>query len=343
MWQAEVLHLYLVIGGVMKHPFYKKLKDGHPFVVFPDDVDALVAQLVGAKVDAFKQWAGRPVWAVTFGAEGYLDGKHKLFVSRPHAHEPAGVAACTELIQALAGLGAYGGAWDAWREEVLSKFVITLVPDANPMGSTRAPVTFWDGSKIPNERFFLWMFGESGETAGERFPRVACWDRREVTEPALLGIAYEQIDDHTFVEPNRDYRSTFFKSFFDLDKTYRYDVWLDLHQTEFINSDRNCDVHLPTCLYDLPEDVQTRHQALGNALHACWRSVGGEPRDTPSIPYQNNETQKAFLDAVWKPISERMVHIVTEIQNNNVRTPAAMQVHLQLAALTETLDWMRGQ
>jgi hypothetical protein len=82
---------------------------------------------------------------------------------------------------------------------------------------------------------------------------------------------------------------------------------------------------------------------LGNALHACWRSVGGEPRDTPSIPYQNNETQKAFLDAVWKPISERMVHIVTEIQNNNVRTPAAMQVHLQLAALMETLDWMRGQ
>lgn len=327
----------------MKHPFYKILTNDHPYVVFPDDVDALVARLSGAKVDAFKQWTGRTVWAVTFGDDGDLSKKRKLFVSRPHAHEPAGVAACAELMQALAGVGDYEGAWDSWRESILSQFVITLVPDANPMGSVRAPVTFWDGSKIPNERFFLWMFGESGDQAGERFPRVACWDKRDVTEPALLGIAYEQINDHVFVEPNRDYRSTFFKSFFACDQKYHYDVWLDLHQTEFINSDRNCEVHLPTCLHDLPEIMQMKHQDLGNQLHQCWQEVGGVPRDVPSLPYQNNETQKAFLDAVWKPISERMVHMVTEVQNNNPKTPTAMQVHLQLAALMKTLDWMSGQ
>lgn len=327
----------------MKHPFYKKLTNEHPFVVFPSEVDALVKQVKGAKVFAFKQFTGHTAWALTFGADGVLDHKKKLFVSRPHAHEPAGVAACTELIQALAGLGVYAGAWDDWRNWVLSNFVITLVPDANPMGSERAPVKFWDGSEIPNEKFFLWMFGESGETPNERFPRVACWDRREVTEPALLGIAYEQIDDFVYVEPNRDYRSTFFKSFFELDEEYHYDVWLDLHQTEFINSNRNADVHLPTCMYDLPEDMQEKHHSLGNLLHDCWRREGGVPRDTPSIPYQNNATQKAFLDAVWKPISERMVHVVTEIQNNNERTPIAMQVHLQLAAMMETLYWMEAQ
>ena len=327
----------------MQHPFYDQKTADYGYVVFPNAVDALVEQVVGAQVDRFEQWSGHTVWAITFGDDGDVSTKRKLFVSRPHAHEPAGVAACGELIRALAGLGDYADGWQDWREDILSKFVITLVPDANPMGSARAPVTFWDGSKIPNEQFFLWMFGESGEKAGERFPRVACWDKREVVEPALLGIAYEQIDDHIFVEPNRDYRSTFFKSFFELDKKYQYDVWLDLHQTEFINSDSNSDVHLPTCLYDLPEEMQTKHQSLGDALHVCWRKAGGVPRDTPSVPYQNNATQKAFLDAVWKPISERMVHVVTEIQNNNPKTPAPMQVHLQLAALMETLDWMREQ
>jgi hypothetical protein len=325
----------------MKHPFQKTLKDGHPFVVCPDDVDVLVRRLSGAKVPGFRQWAGRTVWAVTFGDEGDLAGKQKLFVSRPHAHEPAGLAAATELIQALAGLGSYANGWDSWRESVLSQFVITLMPDANPAGSMRAPVAFWDGSQIPNASFFLWMFGESGTTPGERFPRVATWDKREVTEPALLGIAYEQIDENVFVEPNRDYRSTFFKSFFCLDEKYHYDVWLDLHQTEFVNSDRNCDVHLPTCLNQLSGSMQKRHLDLGLSLHARWLSAGGVPREKPSVPYQNNETQKAFLDAVWGPISRRMVHIVTEIQNNSPRTPVAMQVHLQLAALMETLDWMR--
>ncbi|MBT5830307.1 MAG: hypothetical protein HOH77_08955 [Candidatus Latescibacteria bacterium] len=325
----------------MKHPFSEIFTPDYDFVVFPGDVARLIEQLEGPRIDTFKQWTGDTIWAVTFGAGEDWSRKKKLFVSRPHAHEPAGVAACAELIRALAGLGIYAQGWDAWRETVLEEFVITLVPDANPMGSVRAPVTFWDGSHISNERFFLWMFGESGEEVGARFPRVACWDKREVTEPALLGIAYEQIDAHTFVEPNRDYRSTFFKSFFELNDRYHYEVWLDLHQTEFVNSDRNCDVHLRTCLYDLPAVMQDKHQALGEALHACWRRAGGVPRDTPSVPYQNNEIQKAFLNTVWRPISEKMVHAVTEIQNNNPKTPNEMQVHLQLAALMETLHWMR--
>lgn len=325
----------------MKHPFYNKLPENHPFVVYPQDVDAVLETIQGVQTHTFQQWDGHRVWAITFGDTGNIKNKKKLFVSRPHAHEPAGIAACMEWVRALSGHEAYSD-WEDWRQKILSEFVITLVPDANPMGSARAPVTFWDGSYVPNETFFLWMFGESGDQAGERFPRVACWDKREVTWPALLGIAYEQIDEHIFVEPNRDYRSTFFKSFFALNDIYHYDVWLDLHQTEFINSDRNCDVHLPTCLFDLPDEMQKQHRELGERLQACWQNAGGVPRDTPSVPYQNNPTQKAFLDAVWKPISERMVHVVTEIQNNNPKTPASMQVHLQLAALMETLDWMRA-
>ena len=332
----------------MHAPFDGPFADDHFFHVTPDEVDGLVAEL-GAlgvaclKADLFPQHVGRHVYALTLtDADVDLAGKKGLFVSRPHAHEPAGTAACAELVKALAGYGEYGGKFEAWRREMLRDFVLTVVPDANPGGSQRAPVKFWDGSEIPNERFFLWMFGESGEKPGERFPRLDAWDMRKVTPPALLGIAYEQIDDHTYVEPNRDTRSTFFRSFFELDREHHYDVWLDVHQTEFLNSDRNAEVHLPTCHDDLPAAMQQRHQSLGDAIHERWRREGARPRPEPAVPYRTNETQRTFLSRVWRPISERMVHVVTEVQNNNHRTPVGMQVYLEMVAILETLEWMKG-
>jgi len=156
---------------------------------------------------------------------------------------------------------------------------------------------------------------------------------REVTPPTLLGIAYEQIDEHTYIEPNRDYRSTFFQSFFELDKKYNYDVWLDLHQTEFINSENNASIHLPTCYDDLSEDLQTEHYDLGEAITRRWRESGAMPKDEPQVPYRTNHAQRDFLTAVWLPISSRLVHIVTEVQNNNPKTPIPMQVYFQGVAL----------
>ena len=117
-------------------------------------------------------------------------------------------------------------------------------------------------------------------------------------------------------------------------------MWLDLHQTEFINSELNADVHLPTCHDELAEDIQTKHHSLGIALHRRWQASGAVARDEPQVPYRTNDTQRNFLSAVWLPISSRLVHIVTEIQNNNTRTPVANQVYFQGVALLETLDWI---
>lgn len=314
--------------------------------VTPDEVDGLVGELEtmdepGLDVRAFQQHTGRNVYALTFSDPEYDDAqKQRLFVSRPHAHEPAGTAACTELVKTLAGYRDYADRNGEWRQWVLENFVVTLVPDANPGGSQRAPVKFWDGSEIPNEQFFLWMFGESGDTPGERFPRVDTWDSREVTPPALLGIAYEQIDAHTYVEPNRDHRSTFFRSFFECDAIHHYSVWLDLHQTEYVNSDRNCHIALPTMFDALPQELREQHRVLGEAVHARWAREGATPFDHPLASYQNNQVQRDFLARVWAPISGRMVHLVTEVQNNNVRTPVGTQVRLQLAAVLETMGWM---
>lgn len=319
----------------------------HFYHVTPDEVDGLVEELKvikspALKIDAFHQYTGRNVYALTLTDPAVnTEDKQRLFISRPHAHEPAGVAASTELVKVLVGYNkGYMEQNAEWRKWALENFVVTFVPDANPGGSQRAPVKFWDGSKIPNEKFFGWMFGESGEKPGERFPRVAAWDMREVTPPALLGIAYEQIDEHTFVEPNRDHRSTFFQSLFELDEIYHYQVLLSLHQTEYVNSDRNAHVCLPTSYDDLPEDVKDRFLSLGEAIHARWKKEGANPIEHPQISYRRGSPQWSFLDKVWRPISQRMLNITTEVQNNNPRTPVAMQVRLDLAAILETMEWM---
>jgi len=331
---------------IVEIPFGHPHDADHVYSVTPDEVDALVADLAERDppelaLCPFHQHGGRTAHAITLTDPAVpMDRKRRLFVSRPHAHEPAGVAACTEMVKALLGIGVFGGGYEAWRADTLRAFAITFVPDANPSGSQRAPVKFWDGTQIPNEQFFLWMFGESGEEPGQRFPRLDAWDMRTVVRPALLGIAYEQIDAHMFVEPNRDYRSTFFGSYFELDRTYGYDVWLDLHQTEFLNSDWNAEVHLRTCHDDLDGKLRERHEDLGGAIHDAWLAAGARPRSEPVVPYRGNATQREFLSKVWRPISERMVHIVTEVQNNNTRTPVPEQVHLQIVAVLATLGWM---
>ena len=135
----------------------------------------------------------------------------------------------------------------------------------------------------------------------------------------------------------------FFRSFFECDNTRHYNVFLDLHQTEYVNSDRNTHVGLPTTYETLPETIQEQHRSLGEAIHRRWRQEGATPIDHPVITYKNNPTQRDFLARVWGPISERMVHIITEVQNNNTRTPVSMQVRLQLAAVLETMVWMGGE
>lgn len=303
--------------------------------VTPDEADCHVQfydSLESVKVDRFRQFGGRTVYAVTVG-----EGPIGVFVARPHAHEPAGTAASWLILDLLSGR--VSGA-SSWREWVLTRFSITFVPDANPGGSQRAPVKFWDGTEVPNETFFLWMFGERGDAPGERFPRVPAWDSREVERPKRLGIAYEQIDAHTYVEPNRDHRSTFFRSFFDLDARWNYRAWIDLHQTEYVGSEHNCHVNLPTGLREFDEDRQCAYEALGQAIHDRWREEGQNPRPSPGTGYRRGSEQSEYLIEAWDEIERECLHIVTEVQNNNARTPVGTQVGLQVAAIDTTLCWL---
>ena len=305
---------------------------GH-LIVTPDEADAFVLGLRsrdGVEVSEWKQFGGRSAYQITLGSKG----SPHVYFTRPHAHEPAGTAACFEWIRRLSDPR------DEWSEYLVSNFRLSFVPDANPTGSQRAPVKFWDGTAFPNETFFLWMFGESGETPGERFPRVATWDTREVAEPAILGIAYEQIDEYTYVEPNRDHRSTFFRAYFDLHRREPVDVWLDLHQTEYVGSERNTHINLPTNFDNIEPSLREQFELLGNRIHSRWKSEGANTWDEPRRPYSNNPTQFDFLNAVWSSITAQTLHLVTEVQNNNTRTPVDTQVWLQMAAMDEALRYL---
>ena len=136
--------------------------------------------------------------------------------------------------------------------------------------------------------------------------------------------------------------ATFFRSFFELDRTYSYDLWMDLHQTEFLGSDRNAGMHLPVNYHELPNGLQQSCRLLAEAVHASWRREGGHPYDEPVIPYrgESGEVQRTFLERAWGPIASRLIHVSTEVQNNNARTPPHMQVRLQLAAVLEAMDWL---
>ncbi|HAA73718.1 TPA: hypothetical protein DCE37_01180 [Candidatus Latescibacteria bacterium] len=307
------------------------MMDLDQLVVTPDEADGFIEDLPDEVVHVYQQYGGRKVYRITVGTPGQ---PHILF-TRPHAHEPAGTAACFEWIRRLLDGN------DEWASQVLESFRLSLIPDANPSGSQRAPVKFWDGTRYENKTFFLWMFGESGDEPGERFPRLDTWDARDVTFPALLGIAYEQLDEHTYVEPNRDHRSTFFRAYFDLHAKEPVDVWLDMHQTEYVGSDRNTHINLPTNQDQLVKGLQDHHVGLGGAIHDRWRREGANPHDAPRHPYASNPVQRDFLNAVWHAITPKTLHLVTEVQNNSTRTPVETQVSLQMAAMDETLRYVR--
>jgi hypothetical protein len=310
------------------------IPDPSDLISMPDEADRQIDRYAqdSVCVDRYDQFGGRTVYALTVGK-----GPISVFISRPHAHEPGGTAACWLMLDLLVGSAS---AAQTWRENVLERFTLTFVPDANPGGSQRSPVRFWDGSQIPNETFFLWMFGERGDAPGERFPRVPAWDSRETPPPKLLGIAYEQIDDHIYVEPNRDHRSTLFRSFFDLNETYAYHAWIDLHQTEYVGSPHNCHVNLPTGLASFERERQDVYTALGEAIHTRWIVEGARPRTHPGTGYKRGTEQSEYLFNAWNEIDRSCYHLVTEVQNNNTRTPVRTQVRLQVAAVDSALCWL---
>jgi hypothetical protein len=307
----------------------------------PDEVNAKVAEWAEAYpqtllAESRTQFAGYPVWALTVTDRSIDDTtKRKAIVFKPHAHEPAPIAAQMDVInQLLTGETLDGQPTALDRERILRECLLVFMPDANPEGTARAPVEAWDGSQYTNEEFWAWMRGPDPNT-GLMWKRVDIYDdREEETLPTRRGIVYEQIDEHHFVEPNRHHASSLFQWLFGLLKRHDgVEMLLDLHQTEFEKSPYNAMVILP-CLYDTqPPRIQQYEREWAEAIVAGWAELDGVEPMLEIKPLGYTGQQRQYFVERWGEIYGRYNKLTTEIQNNNPRTPPALQQRMNEVAI----------
>jgi hypothetical protein len=264
------------------------------------------------------------------------DDKRKCLFAVPHGHEPAGTVACMNVLsQLLDGCALDGTPTTLDRKTILRKTLLTFIPDANPEGRSRAPEDWWDGSRYSNDEFLKFAFGIDSQT-GERFKRVDRW-RTTADQPSRVGIAYERIDETTYVEPNRDGDSSFFRLIHRLTERHRYDQFLDLHQTEFECSPHNCVILLPVVWDDLPEPIRAYSQTWADEITAAWRPMENvNPQPPRALGYTGQ--QRAYFEQRWGALYRAYPHLTVEVQNNNSHTPADLQRQLSEAAIWVSIE-----
>lgn len=299
-----------------------------PFFLHPDEEDALVTRWAKdhpdlIEVHSVDSFAGRKVWLIALGSGSTRRERPAYLFAVPHAHEPAGSAAIFEAIGDLLG-----------RRETLEKVTLLFVPDANPVGRARAPVRAWDGTYRDNRGFLDIAFGTDAGTLA-RSTREASWKLSE-RKPATIGIVYEPISADEWVEPNRDPRSSYFRLAAIARSTYKVTRWLDLHQTEFENSNVSAQVLLPILQAELPEAIRAENEAWALAVEEAWKAADlGEIRPPAALGYTGK--QRELLVASMGEIQRAMPQITTEIRNNHPLTPPAKQRALQSVAIFETI------
>jgi hypothetical protein len=289
-------------------------------------------------VDYVKQYVGLKAYAITItNCCIPSDKKEKLLFSVPHAHEPAGTVACMSVInQLLTGQNLDGTKSDIPDiTDVLDKCVLSFIPDANPDGRSRAPVDYWDGTKYTNDEFWTFMRGRDPETK-KMWKRMGRWSIRNEF-PETIGIVYERLNEHEYVEPNRDFESAYFRLVKRVWEKYGPGRWLDIHQTEFENSKYNAMIILPIVQDELPEHIQKANMQWADEIVKQWKSIGAEPIPE-SKPLGYTGEQGEYFRKTWREFMPMIPEITTEIQNNNTRTHPNMQAQMQEVAIKTSVN-----
>ena len=289
---------------------------------------------------AQKTFSGHTAYAVTVTDRKARGPKHRLLVAQPHAHEPATTAGMMSFLsQLITGTDLSGGATGLDRKRILARLVITMVPDGNPDGRSRAPAWWWDGKEHTNDEFLQIAFGRTAD--GQRRPRLGRWSLAD-QQPARVGIVYERINKQEYVEPNRDRDSTFFRLVSGAIKAGPPDRFLSLHQTEFQRSKHNAMIILPFMQAKLPAAIAGMNERWALTVVSAWRKVGAAPAPKPrALGY--GEDQLKYFRRCWSDVYRRIPTITVEVQNNNTRTPPKVQMQLQIEAIRATVaDMLAG-
>jgi len=288
-------------------------------------------------LDSLKTFEGRTAYAVTVTDRGAEGPKRAILFSQPHAHEPAATAGMMDFLsQLLDGKHLDGRPTDLDREKILAGFVLSFIPDGNPDGRARAPEDWWDGKQYSNDAFLKIAFGR--EADGRRCKRVGRFTVAE-RPAATIGIVYERINDDEYVEPNRDVESTYFKLVQRTLAKRDYALMVDIHQTEFSNSEWNAMVVLPFMQKELPEPIQAENRRVGEAVVAAWRKIGAEPLDKLN-PLGYREDQLQYFRRCWSDIYTKTPSLIIEVQNNNVRTPPSEQLAHVATSIRASIEAM---
>jgi hypothetical protein len=290
------------------------------------------------ELDFIEQYVGLKTYSITVTDKTIsTEEKNKMIFAVPHAHEPAGTVACMNYIsQLLTGAHLDGTASDIRnREEILNRCILSFIPDANPDGRSRAPVDYWDGTRYTNEEFWTFMRGRDPETK-KMWKRMGRWSIRNET-PETIGIVYEQVSAHEYVEPNRDFGSAYFRLIKRMGEKYGYGRWIDLHQTEFEKSRHNAMIILPIVQNELPEDIKSANMKWADEIVKRWKESGAVPKEK-STPLGYKGEQGEYFRRTWREFMPMIPKITTEVQNNNIRTPPAEQAKLQEIAVIASVD-----
>lgn len=289
-----------------------------------------------ARKHSWVQYGGIRVYGLTITDDhaNCFEKRLRLLVTVPHAHEPAGTAACIDFAcQLLSGHHLDGTESKLPIDEILSRALITLLPDTNSQGRARSPERCWDGSKYDNDTFLKVAFGIASDSS--RFGRYPQW-RYSEHRPKAIGIIYEQIDDDTFVEPNTNRSSTHAYAIDECFHAYRYTHYFEMHQHEVDEA-----VLLPADYDELSEDTKGKLQLWSDAIIRAWKELGAKPMQEPFVPYRGQQRQQ-FLKAFWEGKRYGMHRLSIEVRNNrhaktDEPTPLEHQFKMALCALSVTV------
>jgi hypothetical protein len=294
------------------------------------------------KIDFIESYSGHKTYALTLSDFSSTCQKRAHYFAQPHAHEPGTTAGMVDAIEQLVtGKDMLGVPAQFDIEKALAETVLTFNPIGNPQGREMAPTDFWDGSEYTNMQLWCWMRGEDPDNAGKCWKRLGIWDDRIEKAPDPVGIVYEQINEHTYVEPNRSQESTYFKLFFKMHAKHNYHAWLDLHQTEFVNSPYNCEM-----LLSLPEansgKIAAYNKEWGMLVTEAWTQAGYAPQPKPtSLTYTGEQAE--YFRKNWGELHKKMRIINTEVKNNALDAPLEFQIKAQSMAIVKSIEMLLQQ
>jgi len=217
----------------------------------------------------------------------------------------------------------------------LAKSIVTFNPIGNPYGRENAPYLYWDGTKVSNQQFWCIMRGGHPDAPGEMWHRLDLFDTREMKVPDPIGIVYEPIDSHRWVEPNRSQLSSYSKLFHRMNARFAYQYWLDLHQTEFENSSAQCLILLP--LEESPaENIKLENTAWAKQLTTAWRDAGYVAEAPIPLPYKG--TQAEYFLRNWRDIDQKIHRISIEVKNNAADFSPQQQMRAEAVSIEATLE-----